>query len=380
MQLLRLTEAGRLKTVRGPWPTSPSRTSSRSPHDDTPYRLLTKDHVSTFEAAGQDVPEGRARGAHAAHAARRCATSRTCCGPATSRSCRKILDDPEASPNDQLRRARAAEERQHRRRRRAAHVPGHRHRDRDGQEGPVRLHRRRRRGGASRAASSRPTSTSNLRYSQMAPLDMYKEMNTGTNLPAQIEIYATDGDAYKFLFMAKGGGSANKSYLFQETKALLNPESLLTFLDAEDPHARHRGLPAVPPRHRRSAAPRPSTRSRTAKLASARYLDTLPTTRQRRWATASATSSSRQKVLELTQRHGHRRAVRRQVLLPRRARHPPAAPRRVAARSPSPSRAPPTARRWARSPKSGVFLEQLETRPREVPARADGRRSSAARW
>ena len=64
--------------------------------------------------------------------------------------------------------------------------------------------------------------TSNLRFSQMAPLDMYKEVNTGNNLPAQIELYATDGDAYKFLFMAKGGGSANKSYLFQETKALLN--------------------------------------------------------------------------------------------------------------------------------------------------------------
>src|ERR1044072_2050281 len=68
--------------------------------------------------------------------------------------------------------------------------------------------------------------TANLRYSQMAPLDMYKEANTNNNLPAQIELYATDGEAYKFLFMAKGGGSANKSYLYQETKALLNPQSL----------------------------------------------------------------------------------------------------------------------------------------------------------
>ena len=66
----------------------------------------------------------------------------------------------------------------------------------------------------------------NLRYSQMAPLTMWDEVNTKTNLPAQIKIYAVDGDAYKFLFMAKGGGSANKSYLFQETKALLNPASL----------------------------------------------------------------------------------------------------------------------------------------------------------
>ena len=91
--------------------------------------------------------------------------------------------------------------------------------------------------------------TTNLRYSQMAPLDMYDEKNTGTNLPAQIEIYAIDGDAYKFLFMAKGGGSANKSYLFQETKALLNPATPAA-VPRQDAVARHRGLPAVPPRHR----------------------------------------------------------------------------------------------------------------------------------
>ncbi len=70
----------------------------------------------------------------------------------------------------------------------------------------------------------------NLRYSQTAPLDMYREVNTGTNLPAQIDIQAMDGATYKFLFMAKGGGSANKTALFQETKALLTPESLLQFL------------------------------------------------------------------------------------------------------------------------------------------------------
>jgi fumarate hydratase class I len=71
----------------------------------------------------------------------------------------------------------------------------------------------------------------NLRYSQLAPLDLFNEANTGTNLPAQIEIYADEGDAYKFLFIAKGGGSANKTFLYQETKALLNPESLTRFLD-----------------------------------------------------------------------------------------------------------------------------------------------------
>ena len=70
----------------------------------------------------------------------------------------------------------------------------------------------------------------NLRYSQNAPLDMYKEVNTGCNLPAQIDLYAVDGMEYKFLFVAKGGGSANKTYLFQETKALLNPDTLVKFL------------------------------------------------------------------------------------------------------------------------------------------------------
>ena len=87
----------------------------------------------------------------------------------------------------------------------------------------------------------------------MAPLTMWDEVNTGTNLPAEIKIAAVDGDAYKFLFMAKGGGSANKSYLFQETKALLNPDVAVPLPRREAPHARHRGLPAVPPgrRHRR---------------------------------------------------------------------------------------------------------------------------------
>ena len=92
--------------------------------------------------------------------------------------------------------------------------------------------------------------TSNLRYSQMAPLTMWEEVNTGTNLPAEIKIAAVDGDAYKFLFMAKGGGSANKSYLYQETKAVLNEASMLAVPRREAPHARHRRLPAVPPRHR----------------------------------------------------------------------------------------------------------------------------------
>ena len=90
----------------------------------------------------------------------------------------------------------------------------------------------------------------NLRYSQTVPLTMYEEANSGTNLPAQIDIYASDGMEYHFLMIAKGGGSANKTYLFQETKALLNPKSLLNVPRREAAHARHGGLPAVPPRRR----------------------------------------------------------------------------------------------------------------------------------
>ena len=117
----------------------------------------------------------------------------------------------------------------------------------------------------------------NLRYSQVAPLDMFEEANTGNNLPAQIELYAIDGDEYHFLFMAKGGGSANKSLLFQETKALLNPASFAAFLDAK---LRSLGTAACPPYHLAIVVGGTSAEQalKTAKLASARYLDDLPVT------------------------------------------------------------------------------------------------------
>ena len=119
----------------------------------------------------------------------------------------------------------------------------------------------------------------NLRYSQLAPLSMWDEKNTGTNLPAQIELYAEDPDghpdAYKFLFMAKGGGSANKSYLYQETKALLNPARMMAFLDEK---LRLIGTAACPPYHLAVVIGGTSAEYtlKTAKLASAKYLDDLP--------------------------------------------------------------------------------------------------------
>ena len=117
---------------------------------------------------------------------------------------------------------------------------------------------------------------SNFRYSQVAPLDMFNETNTGNNLPAQIDIYATNGDEYHFLFMAKGGGSANKTFLYQQTKALLNMESLMKFMDEK---IRTLGTAACPPYHLAVVIGGTSAEAnlKTVKLASAKYLDTLPT-------------------------------------------------------------------------------------------------------
>jgi fumarate hydratase, class I len=117
--------------------------------------------------------------------------------------------------------------------------------------------------------------TLNLRYSQLAPLTMWEEKNTGSNLPAQIEIYATGGDEYKFLFMAKGGGSANKSFLYQETKAVLHPARMLGFLEEK---IRSLGTAACPPYHLAIVVGGTSAEYalKTAKYASAKYLDSLP--------------------------------------------------------------------------------------------------------
>jgi fumarate hydratase class I len=115
----------------------------------------------------------------------------------------------------------------------------------------------------------------NLRYSQLAPLTMYEEVNTGTNLPAQIELYATGGDEYHFLFVTKGGGSANKSFLFQESKALLNPAALLAFVEQK---IRLLGTAACPPYHLAIVVGGTSAEQtlKTVKLASCRALDDLP--------------------------------------------------------------------------------------------------------
>jgi fumarate hydratase class I len=116
----------------------------------------------------------------------------------------------------------------------------------------------------------------NLRYSQLAPLSTFEEKNTGTNLPAQVDLLATPGDSYEFLFVAKGGGSANKTYLYQKTKALLNPASMRDFLIQEIPRL---GTAACPPYHLAVVIGGTSAEAnlKTVKLASCRYLDDLPT-------------------------------------------------------------------------------------------------------
>ncbi len=242
--------------------------------DDSPYRLITQDGVSTVKAAGHtflrvetEVLTVLAREAMAdiAHFLR----------PGHLAQLRTILDDPEASDNDRfvaldlLKNASIAA---------GGTLPMCQDTGTaivSGKKGQFVLT-----GGGDEAAIARGIydtyQTRNLRYSQLAPLDMYREQNTKTNLPAQIEIAATDGDAYKFLFMAKGGGSANKSYLYQETKALLNPKSLLAFVDEK---IRSLGTAACPPYHLAVVIGGTSAEYtlKTAKLASARYLDSLPT-------------------------------------------------------------------------------------------------------
>jgi fumarate hydratase class I len=244
-------------------------------HDDTPYRRLTGDFVSTFSAAGRTFlkVEAEALTVLTREAMRDIAHLLR---PGHLAQLRKILDDPEASPNDKfvaldlLKNANIA-------------AGGILPMCQDtgtaivmGKKGQLVFT-----GGGDEAAIAKGVydtyRTSNLRFSQLAPLDMYREKNTGNNLPAQIELFATDGDAYKFLFMAKGGGSANKSYLFQETKALLNPESLLKFVEEK---LKALGTSACPPYHLAVVIGGTSAEHtlKTAKLASARYLDTLPVT------------------------------------------------------------------------------------------------------
>ncbi|WP_134323158.1 fumarate hydratase [Cumulibacter soli] len=204
----------------------------------------------------------------------------------------------------------------------------------------------------------------NLRYSQMAPLTMWDEKNTGSNLPAQVELYADTLPghemSYKFLFMAKGGGSANKSYLFQETKAILNPDAMMTFLDEK---IRSLGTAACPPYHLAIVIGGTSAEFalKTAKYASAKYLDSLPTS-------GSATAHGfrdvelEEQVLELTRRSGigaqfGGKYFCHDVRVVRLPRHGASLPVAIAVSCSADRQC------LGKITADGVFIEQLETEP-----------------
>jgi len=202
--------------------------------------------------------------------------------------------------------------------------------------------------------------TSNLRYSQMAPLDMFTEKNTGNNLPAQIEIYADQGDEYKFMFIAKGGGSANKSYLFQETKAILNPTSLMNFLDEK---LRSLGTSACPPYHLAVVVGGTSAEFnlKTAKYASTHYLDSLPTSGSETGHGYRDLDWERE-ILDLTRRLGigaqfGGKYFCHDVRVIRLPRHGASNPVGIAVSCSADRQA------LAKITAEGVFVEQLETNP-----------------
>jgi fumarate hydratase class I len=346
--------------------TSNASTASYTPllpaghHEQTPYRHLVElgEGVSTFEAAGRTFlkVEPAALTLLAREAMRDIAHLLR---PGHLQQLRNILDDPEASPNDRfvalelLKNACIAA---------GGVLPGCQDTGTAiimGKKGQTVFT-----GGGDEAALAegvkRTYTERNLRYSQLAPLDMYREKNTGTNLPAQIEIYATDDDEYHFLFMAKGGGSANKSLLFQETKALLNPESLMKFLGEK---IRTLGTAACPPYHLAVVIGGTSAEHtlKTAKLASARYLDDLPT------AGSDAGHGFRdvgleKDVLELTRKTGigaqfGGKYFCHDVRVIRLPRHGASCPVGIAVSCSADRQA------LAKITREGVFLEQLESDP-----------------
>ena len=219
-------------------------------------------------------------------------------------------------------------------------------------------------GGGDEAAISRGVYdtylTSNLRYSQLAPISMYEEVNTNTNLPAEIKISAVDGDEYKFLFIAKGGGSANKSYLFQETKALLNEKMLLPWLFEK---MKTLGTAACPPYHLAVVIGGTSAEYavEVAKLASTRYLDSLPT-KGSKGGQAFRDLELEKKVLTLAQQTGigaqfGGKYFCHDVRVVRLPRHGASCPVAMAVSCSADRQA------LGKITRDGVFLEQLETDP-----------------
>jgi fumarate hydratase class I len=328
------------------------------PHDDTPYRLLTTEGVSTFEARGKTFVaiEPSAITALTSEAMKDIAHLLR---PGHLAQLRTILDDPEASDNDRfvaldlLKNAVIA----------AGFVlPGCQDTGTAiimGKKGQYVFT-----GGGDEEAIARGVYdtyvTSNLRYSQLAPITTFDEKNTGNNLPAQIDIFATDDDEYHFLFMAKGGGSANKSLLFQETKAVLNEPALMKFLASK---LKSLGTAACPPYHLAIVIGGTSAEQclKTAKLASARALDGLPT-RGSMSGHAIRDPELEAKVLTLSQQTGigaqfGGKYFCHDVRVIRLPRHGASCPIAIAVSCSADRQA------WGKITKGGVFLEALERDP-----------------
>jgi len=327
--------------------------------DDTDYRLVTTDGVSTFDVDGHTFlkvePSALTRLAEEAfhdiaHYLR----------PTHLAMLAKILDDPEASGNDRfvatelLRNANIAA---------AGVLPMCQ------DTGTAIIMGKKGERVVTFADDAEAISrgvyntykTSNLRYSQVAPVSMFEEYNTANNLPAQIEIYSKQGDTYEFLFVAKGGGSANKTYLFQKTKALLNEHSMLDFLDES---LRSLGTAACPPYHLALVVGGTSAEYnlKTAKYASAHYLDSLPTSGDRATGHGFRDLEWEERILGLTREMGigaqfGGKYFAHDVRVIRLPRHGASNPVGLAVSC--------SADRQARAKitADGIFLEQLETDP-----------------
>jgi fumarate hydratase class I len=337
--------------------------------DETPYRLITKEGISTVEAAGRTLLRVEPQVIEEltfqairdiSHLLR----------PGHLQQLRNILDDPEASANDRfvalqlLQNANVAA---------GMVLPGCQDTGtaivigKKGQDVWTD-------GDDERALSKgihKTYTETNLRYSQMAPLDMYAERNTGDNLPAQIELYADKGDAYKFLFLTKGGGSANKTFLFQKTKAVLNEQSLLQFLDQE---TRKLGTAACPPYHLAVVVGGMSAEFtlKTVKLASARYLDALPTTGNEH-GRAFRDRKLEEQILELTRKNGigaqfGGKYFCHDVRVIRLPRHGASCPVGIGVSCSADRQAK------AKITRDGAFLEQLETNPARFLPEVDQQR------
>jgi fumarate hydratase class I len=334
--------------------------------DDTPYRLLTTEGVSTVEAGGrtflQVEPEAiRRLTAEAMHDISHYLR------PAHLAQLRRIIDDPEASGNDRFVATDLLKNV-------CISAGGVLPMCQD--TGTAIVMGKKSEGVLTGADDGEAISRGvfdaytklNLRYSQLAPLTTYEEKNTGSNLPAQIEIYSTPPSTagsygspeYKFLFMAKGGGSANKSFLFQETKAILNPKRMLTFLDEK---IRSLGTAACPPYHLAVVIGGTSAEYalKTAKYASAHYLDHLPTEGSMS-AHGFRDLELEEQVFELTQSFGigaqfGGKYFCHDVRVVRLPRHGASCPVAIAVSCSADRQA------LGKITAEGVFLEQLETDP-----------------